>query len=400
MVLNAIREFLRLESASGLLLVAAAVLAMVVENSAAKSLYDALLGTPVEIRVGTFHIGKPLLLWVNDGLMAMFFFLVGLELKREILRGELSSPERVVLPAIAAVGGIVVPAAIYVYINWGDAVALKGWAIPAATDIAFALGVLSLLGRRVPNVLKLFLLTLAIIDDLGAILIIALFYSGELSLASLLVAAGAVIALFLLNRRGVADVAPYLIIGIVLWAAVLKSGVHATLAGVVLAFFIPLRVSPEAGTSPLEQLEHDLHPTVAYGILPVFAFANAGVPLEGLTLSSLIEPVPLGIAAGLFLGKQLGVFGFAWAAVKLRLARLPEGVGWLALYGVAVLCGVGFTMRLFIGIDFGTSGCRACVIDEQGHGAPRAWIGGHEALASGYHRRQATLHVGGASPVE
>ncbi len=348
MVLNAIREFLRLESASGLLLVAAAVLAMVVENSAAKPLYDALLGTPVEIRVGALHLAKPLLLWVNDGLMAIFFFLIGLELKREVLCGELSTPEKFALPVIAAVGGMAIPAAIYVYINWGDPVALKGWAIPSATDIAFALGVLSLLGSRVPNSLKLFLLTLAIADDLGAILIIAAFYTADLSLSSLVTAAVALVVLFIFNKRGVLRIGPYIVVGVVLWAAVLKSGVHATLAGVVLAFFIPMKVPRHVETSPLEQLEDDLHPMVAYGILPLFAFANTGVSLDGLTLASLIAPVPLGIAAGLFFGNQLGIFSFTWVAVKLGIGRLPKDFGWFELYGVAVLCGVGFTMSLFI----------------------------------------------------
>ncbi len=348
MPISAIREFLRLESASGILLLIAAVLAMIVENSAAKPLYDALLGTPVQISVGEFEIAKPLLLWVNDGLMAIFFFLVGLELKREIVQGELSNPARVALPVIAAIGGMAIPAAIYTFINWGDEIALQGWAIPAATDIAFALGVLSLLGSRVPNALKLFLLTLAIVDDMGAIVIIAIFYTSNLSLTSLIFAVAAIVALFILNRRGVLDIAPYLVVGLVLWAAVLKSGVHATLAGVVLAFFIPIKNASDAESSPLEKLEHDLHPTVAYGILPLFAFANTGVSLQGVSLSSLLEPVPLGIAAGLFFGNQIGVFSFSWMAVKLGIARLPEGVNWVQIYGVALLCGIGFTMSLFI----------------------------------------------------
>jgi len=349
MVINKLREFLRLESASGILLFIAALLAMVVENSAAKYLYDALLGTPVEIRVGDFDIAKPLLLWINDGLMAIFFFLIGLEIKRELLAGELSDPARVVLPVIAATGGMAIPAAIYASINWGDPVAMKGWAIPSATDIAFALGVLALLGSRIPQSLKLFLMTLAIIDDLGAIIIIAIFYTSELSLASLIVAATAIAFLFILNRRGVLGLAPYMLIGLVLWAAVLKSGVHATLAGVVTAFFIPFRKEPGETLTQLEKLEHDLHPSVAYAILPLFAFANAGISFEGITLASLLHPVPLGIAAGLFFGNQLGVFGFSWLAIKLGISKMPQDVSWLQLYGVAALCGIGFTMSLFVG---------------------------------------------------
>jgi NhaA family Na+:H+ antiporter len=277
----------------------------------------------------------------------VFFFLIGLEIKREFLAGELSDRSRVILPAIAAAGGMAVPALVYIAFNLRDPAALSGWAIPTATDIAFALGVLSLLGARVPHSLKLFLLTLAVIDDLGAIIIIALFYSGELSVSSLLVAAGALTALLLVNRRGVVRIAPYILIGLVLWVAVLKSGVHATLAGVVLAFFIPLR-DKRSGGSPLAQLEHRLHPYVAFLILPLFAFANTGISFDGLTPQSLLHPVPLGIAAGLLVGKQVGVFGFTWLAIRLGLGRLPDGAGWLPLYGVAALCGIGFTMSLFI----------------------------------------------------
>ena len=348
MVLKALTEFLRFEAAGGILLLLAAVLAMLVENSAAGSLYDALLGTPVEIRIGEFEIAKPLLLWINDGLMAIFFFLIGLEVKREILDGELSEPSRIVLPMIAAVGGMAVPAAIYAAINWGDAAALKGWAIPSATDIAFALGVLALLGSRVPNTLKLFLMTLAIVDDLGAIVIIAIFYTADLSLSSLLIAAVALGVLFALNRFGVLALAPYLLVGVVLWAAVLKSGVHATLAGVLAALFIPYAREPGETHTQLEKLEHDLHPAVVYGILPLFAFANTGISFDGLTLDSLLHPVPLGIAAGLFIGNQVGVFGLSWLAIKAGLARLPQGASWLQLYGVSALCGIGFTMSLFI----------------------------------------------------
>jgi NhaA family Na+:H+ antiporter len=348
MVLNALKDFLRFEASSGVLLLISAVLAMAIENSAARNIYDALLGVPVAIRIGEFEIAKPLLLWINDGLMAIFFFLIGLEVKREFLGGELSEPARIVLPVIAAMGGMAVPAVIYSITNWGDPVAMKGWAIPTATDIAFALGVLALLGSRVPNTLKLFLMTLAIVDDLGAIIIIAIFYTSDLSLSSLLIAAMAIVALFVLNRKGVLVLAPYLLIGVVLWAAVLKSGVHATLAGVLTALFIPFKAQPGEEKTQLEKLEHDLHPAVAYGILPLFAFANTGISFEGLTLQSLFHTVPLGIAAGLFIGNQLGVFGFSWVAIKLKLAKIPQGASWVQLYGVSLLCGIGFTMSLFI----------------------------------------------------
>ena len=348
MPISAIKEFLRYEASSGILLLIAAVLAMIVENSAAKGLYDGLLGIPVAIRFGEFEIAKPLLLWINDGLMAIFFFLIGLEIKREFLAGELSEPSRIVLPVIAAIGGMAVPAAIYAYVNWGDLIAMKGWAIPTATDIAFALGVLALLGSRVPSSLKLFLMALAIVDDLGAIVIIALFYTADLSLLSLTIAASSLALLFIMNRRGVLNLAPYLLVGMVLWAAVLKSGVHATLAGVLTAFFIPFKSLPGEAKTQLEKLEHDLHPAVAYGILPLFAFANTGVSFDGLSMQSLLNGVPLGIAAGLFIGNQLGVFGFTWLAIKSGLAELPQGASWLHLYGVALLCGIGFTMSLFI----------------------------------------------------
>ena len=344
-----IREFLRLESAGGILLVVAAAIAMVLQNSPLAPYYGALLDTPVVVRVGAFEIAKPLLLWINDGLMAVFFFLVGLELKREVLEGELSTPAQVGLPALGALGGMIVPALIYALINRHDPVALQGWAIPAATDIAFALGVLLLLGSRVPTALKVFLVTLAVLDDLGAIVVIALFYTEQLSLTSLAVAGSAFAVLVLMNVRGVASIAAYLLVGLVMWTSVLKSGVHATLAGVVLALVIPMRDPRNTERSPARTLEHDLHLPVAYGILPLFAFANAGVSLEGVSLGALLAPVPLGIALGLFVGKQLGVFGAAWLAIKLGLARLPAGVTWVQLYGTSILCGVGFTMSLFIG---------------------------------------------------
>jgi NhaA family Na+:H+ antiporter len=349
MVLKALKDFFRFESASGILLLIAAILAMIVENSPARVYYDALLGIPVEVRFGQFEIAKPLLLWINDGLMAIFFFLIGLEIKREVLSGELSDPARLLFPVIGAIGGLAVPAIIYAYINWGDPVAIKGWAIPSATDIAFALGVLALLGSRVPGALKIFLMTLAIIDDLGAIVIIALFYTADLSIASLMIAIVGIVALLIMNRMGVISITPYLLVGIVLWAAVLKSGVHATLAGVIVAFFIPFKKQPGEAETQLEKLEHDLHPAVAFGILPLFAFANTGISFQGLTWDHILHPVPMGIAMGLFFGKQIGVFGFSWLAIKLGVSKMPTGVSMLQLYGVSALCGIGFTMSLFIG---------------------------------------------------
>jgi len=366
-VVDAVNEFLRLESASGILLLSAAVLAMLAVNSPADMWYDALLATIVEIRVGEFQIEKPLLLWINDGLMSMFFFLVGLEIKREFLAGELADPARVVLPAIAALGGMAVPAVIYATINAGDPVAIRGWAIPSATDIAFALGVLALLGSRIPQSLKLFLMTLAIIDDLGAIIIIAIFYTENLSVSSLLSAGIAIFGLFVLNRRGVLSLVPYLLVGLVLWVAVLKSGVHATLAGVVTAFFIPFRKEEGETLTQLEKLEHELHPSVSYCILPLFAFANSGISFDNITLDAFTHPVSMGIAAGLFFGNQIGVFGFSWLAIKLRIAKLPQDVGWLQLYGVALLCGIGFTMSLFVGsLAFQQSGSEIGVDDRLG----------------------------------
>lgn len=343
-----IRNFLRLESAGGILLMAAAALAMIAANTAASGLYAYFIETPVEVRVGGLQIAKPLFLWVNDGLMAIFFFLVGLELKREFLEGELSRPANVLLPALGAVGGVAAPVAIYVFMNHGNAAAMDGWAIPAATDIAFALGILTLLGTRVPVSLKVFLVSLAIFDDLGAIVIIAIFYSADLSTAALIVAATCLMALALMNRRNVMSVSSYVLIGVVMWIAVLKSGVHATLAGVALAAFIPMRDPDDDGHSPLLELEHDLHQVVAFGVLPLFAFVNAGIDLGGVGLESLLHPVPLGIAAGLFVGKQVGIFLLCFIAIKLGLARLPDGASWGSLYGVSILCGVGFTMSLFV----------------------------------------------------
>ena len=330
------------------MLVTAAMLAIICANSPLAPYYEKLLSITGELRIENFSVAKPALLWINDLWMAIFFFLVGLELKRELIEGELSDKSRIILPVAGAIGGMLVPALFYVWFNIDDEVAINGWAIPAATDIAFALGILALLGSRVPSALKVFLVSLAIIDDIGAIIIIALFYSGQLSLISLVVSSICLVVLFMLNRRGVADIPAYIFVGSILWLAVLKSGVHATLAGVVLAFFIPIRDPKKPEYSPLKKLEHSLHPLVAYFILPVFAFANAGVSLQGVSLSTLLEPVPLSIASGLFIGKQIGVFFFCWLAVNLGLCRLPEGIEWKSLYGAGILCGIGFTMSLFI----------------------------------------------------
>jgi len=343
------QAFFEHEAAGGVVLMAAAALALLLSNSPLSWVYDALLGTPVAIKIGALALDKPLLLWVNDGLMAIFFFLVGLEIKREIMEGRLSSLQKAASPIIAAIGGMAVPAGIYVVLNWNDPIALRGWAIPAATDIAFAVGVLALLGSRAPVALKVFLLALAIIDDLGAIVIIALFYTSDLSLSVLAIAGIGTAVLGYLNYRGVARTAPYIAVGIVIWVCVLKSGVHATLAGVVVALFIPLRPDREGGESPLKRIEHDLASWVAFGVMPIFAFANAGVALHNLSPDDLLGGIPLGIALGLFLGKQIGIMGFTWAAVRMGLARLPDGATWLQVYGVAILGGIGFTMSLFIG---------------------------------------------------
>ncbi len=344
---NALTRFLQLESASGLLLIGAAVLAMTINNSPLSFLYNGLLDVPVAVQVGALQIAKPLLLWINDGLMALFFLLIGLEVKREVLEGQLRQPAQLILPGAAAVGGMLVPALIYWWLNHANPAAASGWAIPMATDIAFALGVLALLGKRVPVSLKLFLMTLAIIDDLGAIIVIALFYSNELSNLSLILAAIFLSILILMNRFGVSNLSPYLVIGTFLWICVLKSGVHATLAGVVLALTIPMRNREH--NSPLLSLEHALQPWVAFAILPLFAFANAGVPLDGLSLDSFIHPVPLGITAGLLLGKTLGVFGFTWLIIQTGWAKLPLGANWGQVLGLSILCGIGFTMSLFVG---------------------------------------------------
>jgi Na+:H+ antiporter, NhaA family len=348
------QAFFQHEAAGGIVLMVAAAAALILDNSPFSWLYGRLLSTPVVIQIGTLGIDKPLLLWINDGLMAIFFFLIGLEIKREIIEGRLSTLHTASLPFIAAIGGMLVPALIYIGLNLGDPAALRGWAIPAATDIAFALGVLALLGSRVPVALKIFLLALAIIDDLGAIVIIALFYTSELSLSVLAIAAIGISLLAYLNYRGVQRTAPYLIAGVVIWVFVLKSGVHATLAGVIVALFIPLNSSDKPGQdaerkSPLKRIEHGLAPWVMFGVMPIFAFANAGVSLSGLSIGDLFEGIPLGIAAGLFIGKQLGIMSFVWIAVRSGISIMPAGVTWLQIYGVSVLAGIGFTMSLFIG---------------------------------------------------
>ena len=348
-LLPAVQRLLHAESAPGVLLFAAALAALAIANSPLAGAYRAFLDIPIVVRFGDFEIAKPLLLWVNDGLMAVFFFLVGLELKRELLEGELSSVNQAFLPVAAALGGIAGPALIYAALNGGDPVALRGWAIPAATDIAFALGVLALLGDRVPRALKVFLLSVAIVDDIGAILIIALFYSAAPAPITLAIAAAAFGVLVLMNRAGVKRISPYLLVGLVLWVAVLKSGVHATLAGVLLALTIPLRTRTSREAAPARDLERDLHAPVAFGVLPLFAFANAGVSFAGMSLADLGHGITLGIAAGLFLGKQLGVMLVAALLVYTGLARLPAGASWGAFYGASVITGIGFTMSLFIG---------------------------------------------------
>ena len=342
-----LRRFFELEAAGGIVLCAAAALAMVLANSPLSSLYTRLLDLPLAVQLGGLILKKPLLLWINEGLMAVFFLLVGLEVKREILEGGLSSLSAALLPVLAASGGIAVPALIYLLSNWGNPEGVRGWAIPTATDIAFALAVLGLLGSRVPASLRLFLLAVAIIDDLAAIVIIALFYTAELSAAALALAGAAIVLLAVLNAVGVARRAPYILVGVFLWVCVLKSGVHATLAGVAVGLAVPLRAG-RAG-SPLSRLERALHPWVAFAVLPVFAFANAGVRLAGLALADLLDPVELGIAFGLFFGKQLGVAGTIWAATRSGLAGLPAGASWRQVYGLSLLTGIGFTMSLFVG---------------------------------------------------
>ena len=343
-----LRNFFKLEGSAGYLLMIAAVLALIVENSGLSGYYDQFQNVKFTVALGGAGISKPLVLWINDGLMAVFFLLVGLEIKREILQGQLSNRDQIVLPVVAAIGGMAVPAIIYVLVTGEDSALFRGWAIPAATDIAFSLGVLAMLGSRVPLALKVLLTTVAVIDDLGAIMVIALFYTSKLSIGFLLAGLVCLALLALLNLRGEGRLWPYMILGLVMWVCVLKSGVHATLAGVALGAMIPLR-AVNVDHSPLTHLEHALHPWVAYFILPLFAFVNAGVPLSGISLADLAAPLPLGILLGLFLGKQIGIFGISFLAIKTRLAKLPAGMTWTELYAVSVLCGIGFTMSLFIG---------------------------------------------------
>ncbi|SFV66615.1 Na+/H+ antiporter NhaA type [hydrothermal vent metagenome] len=345
-----IEEFIKKESSSGILLIFATLLALVLSNTFMAPLYQWFLHIPIEIKVGSLSLDKSLYHWVNDGLMAVFFLLIGLEVKREILEGHLSSLRQIALPGIAAVGGMIVPAVIYLIFNQGHPIAENGWAIPTATDIAFALAILSLLGNRVPVSLKIFLMALAIIDDLGAIVIIAIFYTTELSAFSITIALFSLIILIVLNIFGVSKKTAYFVVGTILWISVLKSGVHATLAGVALAFTIPLKAKDENKQlfSPLKEIEHSLHFWVSFFILPLFAFVNAGVDITGISLNQMSNNVPLGIMLGLFLGKQIGVFGFSFIAIKLKLAQLPKESNWLQLYGVSILTGIGFTMSLFI----------------------------------------------------
>ena len=349
MVRTMINRFINMEATGGILLMLAAAAAMIAANSPLKSYYTLFLNTPVVVSIGSFEIAKPLLLWVNDGLMALFFFLIGLELKREIMEGEFTEIKNIMLPAIGAIGGMLMPALLFILFNLHDKEAMQGWAIPTATDIAFALGVLALLGSRMPASMKIFLSSLAIFDDLGAIIIIAIFYTSALSMQALMFALGCMAVLLLLNRLHVESRAAYILVGLIMWASLLKSGIHATLAGVALAFFIPMRSRDNPDHSPIISLEKDLHLPVALFVLPLFAFANAGLDFSGLSLQHILHPVPLGIAAGLFIGKQLGVFSFCWLAIQSGLFKLPSGMTMRLLYGTALLCGIGFTMSLFIG---------------------------------------------------
>ena len=342
--------FFKLEAASGLVLLFAAIIALLISNSTLSTIYNDVLNTYFLLGFKNFGIKLSVLHWINDALMAIFFFLVSLEIKREFIQGELSNPKQALLPIIGAVGGMVVPALIYVAINYKDPVTLNGWAIPSATDIAFSLGVLSLLGKRVPVSLKVFLTALAIIDDLGAILIIAFFYSGKIQFVYLLLMLACIIILLLLNKFNIRSFIPYLLIGLFLWEFTHQSGIHATISGVILALTIPHKDNKKTHShSLLLKLEHAISPYVAFGIMPVFAFANAGVSLEGLTFESLLNPVPLGILCGLFFGKQIGVFLFSYFSIKFKFAEMPNNANWTTLYGVGILTGIGFTMSLFVG---------------------------------------------------
>ena len=342
------KEFFKLESASGIILLISAILALIISNSSFSSFYFNTLNSYFTLGIENFGIKLSILHWINDVLMAIFFFLVSLEIKREFVQGELSKPKQAMLPIIGAVGGMLVPALVYIVINLDDSSRLNGWAIPSATDIAFSLGVLSLLGKKVPISLKIFLTALAIIDDLGAIVIIAFFYSGNIQINYLLLMIASIILLIAMNKFKINKFLPYLVVGILLWDFTHQSGIHATIAGVLLALTIPHNKENHK-KSLLLKLEHNIAPYVAFGIMPIFAFANAGVSLEGLTLITLLNPVPLGIVCGLFFGKQLGVFVFSYLSIKLNLAEKPTNSNWVSFYAVSVLTGIGFTMSLFVG---------------------------------------------------
>ena len=342
------KYFFKLEAASGLILLFAAILALFISNSDLSNHYFEILQKKLKLGLGSFGLELSILHWINDVLMAIFFFLVSLEIKREFVKGELSNPKQAMLPIVGAIGGMLVPALFYILINWDDSIKMNGWAIPSATDIAFSLGVLSLLGKRVPVSLKVFLTALAIIDDLGAIVIIAFFYSGNIQIKYLVLMLVALIILIILNKKNVKYFFPFLLVGILLWDFTHQSGIHATIAGVLLALTIPHNTKNEK-KSMLLKLEHSISPYVAFGIMPIFAFANAGVSLEGLSLSSLLNPVPLGILCGLFFGKQIGVFAFSFLAIKFKLAEMPNNSNWVSFYAVGILTGIGFTMSLFVG---------------------------------------------------
>src|SRR3990167_4918329 len=357
MPIKALREFIKLETSSGIVLLVAALFANLFSNTPLRDFYEALFGTPIGFHLGFIAMSKSLLLWINDGLMAIFFLLVGLEIKREMLEGELNNFAKSVLPVVAAVGGMVVPALIYISMNASDAIRIQGWSIPTATDIAFSLGIVALLGSRIPVSLKVFLTALAIFDDIGAIIVIAIFYAKNISWLLLVIALVLCFLLFLLNYLKVTRIIPYLLIGIVLWFCVLKSGVHATLAGIVIAMAIPMKGEKKSRFSPSRALEHHLHPWVAFGVLPIFAFANAGIDFSKLYLGDLFSPMTLGIVCGLFIGKQVGITCASWIAIRMGLARMPRGASYASLYGIGLIAGVGFTMSLFIGnLAFGRLG--------------------------------------------
>jgi NhaA family Na+:H+ antiporter len=349
MPISMIRRFISHEASGGIMLIIAAICAMILHNSTFGYLYEDFLHLSIGINIGEYDLTKDFLHWINDGLMVVFFFLIGLEIKREVMIGELSTVKKSLLPLIAAIGGMAVPGIIFYFTNQTSPENIAGWAIPAATDIAFALGVLALLGKRIPLALKVFLLAVAIIDDLGAIMIIAAFYTHHLALLSLYLAIGVFLILIMLNYANVKHTGVYILFGIIMWLCVLKSGVHATLAGVLIALTIPLRAPDNSTNSLLIELEHKLHPYIAFLVLPLFAFCNAGVSLKGIQMSDFLNPLPLGIALGLFLGNQIGIFGLTWLFTKLKICHLPEGTNYKHVYGVSILCGIGFTMSLFIG---------------------------------------------------